>query len=357
MSGDHLQALLFMLNRPEPIRQSSLLMVLATGISDAPTLMAGLKSLAEESGQPWGGRVLQLRTLLSAGHSLTDSLKSVEGLLPEQSQMAIQIAEDTGALKQILAEEAQRLMHIDTPGGGVQPQLPETIAWLLALTGVGLSIIGFLMIFIVPKLKAIFYGFGMELPDSTVALFAVSETVFEYWYLIVFPIVSLAGAGLWVLTKSHLRFLSTGHVPLLQHFPRYWTPSILRLLSVVAAAQRSLADGVHRIQVQLPPGKTALRLSAVRQQLNAGEECWTALHMQGFLKRQESEFLKSAVRTRHLDWGLLHLSRTLERRQKRLSELCVSFLQPVAVICAGCVVGFVVIATFMPLVKMIQDLS
>lgn len=357
MSGDHIQAFLFMLNRPEPIRQSSLLMVLATGISDAPTLMAGLKSLAEESGQPWGGRVLQLRTLLAAGHSLTDSLHSVEGLLPEQSLIAIQVAEDAGSLKQVLAEEARRLMRSETTVTGVQPGLPETIAWLLAMAFVCQSIVGFLLIFIVPKLKAIFQNFGLELPESTKALIAISDTGSQLWFLIAFPIASLIITAAVFLGRSHLRFLSTGHVPLSQHFPRYWTPLILRLLSVVAAAQKSLADGVHQIQKEMRPGKAALNLSAVRQHLNGGEECWTALHRQGFLRGHEAEFLNSACRTRHLDWGLLHLSRTLERRRERWTQLCLSFLQPVAIICGGCVVGFVVVAMFMPLVKMIHELS
>lgn len=357
MSGDHTQAFLFMLNRPEPIRQSSLLMVLATGISDGPTLMAGLKSLAEESGQPWGGRILQLRALLEAGHPLTDSLRSVGGLLPEQSMIAIQVAEETNSLKQVLGEEARRLMRSETTVTGVQPGLPETIAWLLAMAFVCQSIVGFLLIFIVPKLKAIFQGFELELPESTKTLINIADAGSQNWFLIAFPSASLLITAAVILGRSHIRFLSTGHVPLSRHFPRYWTPLILRSLSIVAAARKSLADGVHQIQKEMRPGKAAQKLSAVRQRLNGGEECWTALHMHGFLKRNEAEFLNSACRTRHLDWGLLHLSHTLERRRERLTQLCISLLQPVAIICGGCVVGFVVVAMFMPLVKMIHELS
>ncbi|MGB4737730.1 MAG: type II secretion system F family protein, partial [Fuerstiella sp.] len=104
-----------MLNRPEPIRQASLLMVLATGIGQASTLLNGLKALAAESGAPWSTRVMQLAALLEQGQTLSQALSAVQGLLPEPTLIAIRVGEETGTLRQVLAAEAQGLMR--TPYG------------------------------------------------------------------------------------------------------------------------------------------------------------------------------------------------------------------------------------------------
>ncbi|MEZ6132217.1 MAG: type II secretion system F family protein [Planctomycetaceae bacterium] len=357
MSGGHLQAMLFVLNRPEPIRQSSLLMVLATGIGHAPALMAGLKALAEESQPPWSSRIQQLRILLSQGQTLSEALTSATGLLPEQTLIAVRVAEESGALKQVLAEEAQRLMRADESGNSVQASIPTTLAWMVALGLVATFLITFIMMSIIPKFKAIFEGFGVELPEVTVTLIEVSDWTMSYFFLIVFPITSLLLYGFYKLVRAHLRYLATGHVLGSERFSRYWTPMILRMLSVVVSTGRSLGDGVHAIQRELVPGRASRQLSGVRQSIYSGTDCWEALRAHGFLKRREVAFLNSTAKTHHLDWGLIHLGRTIERRRERWLRLCVSFVQPVIILLAGTVVGFVVIALFMPIVKLINDIS
>lgn len=357
MTGGHLQALLFMLNRPEPIRQSSLLMVLATGIGHAPSLMAGLKALSEESSGPWASKVEQLRHLLAQGQTLSEALTIATDLLPEQSLVAIRVAEQAGTLKQVLADEAHRLMQSETQGNAVQPGLMMTLVWLGVIAAQTCAIVSFIMIFIIPKFKAIFEGFGVELPNLTVNLIVLSDWFMSYWYLILLPAICLIVYGASMAIKGSLNRLQRGHVLWSEHFPRFWTPMILRLLSVTVTAEKSLGDGVHAILTELRPGKAARALSGVRQRINAGSDCWQSLHVQGFLNTRELAFLESSAKTRHLDWGLVHLARTVELRRGRWLTLLGQILQPIAVLTIGVMVGFIVIALFLPLIKLLNDLS
>jgi type II secretory pathway component PulF len=357
MNGGHLQALLFMLNRPEPIRQSSLLMVLATGIGHAPSLMAGLKALSEESSAPWSSKVEQLRHLLAQGQTLSEALTIATGLLPEQSVVAIRVAEQAGSLKQVLADEAHRLMQSETQGNAVQPGFAMTITWLSVIALQTFLIVNFIMVSIIPEFKAIFEGFGVELPGLTILLISLSDWFMSYWYILLLPGVCVAGYVLFMTLKGSLKRLQYGHVMWSEHFPRFWTPLILRLLSITVTAEKSLGDGVHAILKELQPGRAARALSGVRQRINAGSDCWQSLCDQGFLNRRELAFLESSARTRHLDWGLLHLARSVEHRRGRWLTLIGQVLQPVIVLAIGLIVGFIVIALFLPLIKMLNDLS
>lgn len=357
MAGGYLQTLLFMLNRPEPIRQSSLLMVLATGIGHAPSLLAGLKTLSEESKGSWARKVEQLGQLLSQGQMLSEALTIATDLLPEQSLIAIRVAEQTGSLKQVLADEAHRLMRSQSQGNAVQPSLGMTTVWLVFIAVQTFTIVSFIMIFMIPKFKAIFEGFGVELPDLTLRLITMSDWFLSYWYIIMLPMICVVGYGMALTFRSSLNRLLSGHVLWSEHFPRFWTPMILRLLSLAVTAEKSLGDGVHAIQAGLRPGRASRALSSVRQGISAGSDCWRSLHVKGFLNTRELVFLKSSTKTRHLDWGLVHLARTVEQRRGRWLRLLVQILQPVAVLTVGLTVGFVVLALFLPLLKLLNGLS
>ena len=356
MGGGYLQALLFLMNRSEPIRQSSLLMVLATGIGEASTLLNGLKALAAESGAPWCNRVQHLAVLLEQGQTLSESLSTVNGLLPEPTLIAIRVAEQTGTLRQVLADEAQRLMS-QPATNPARATLPSTILWVVAIAVIAKSIVLFIMMFIIPKFKKIFEDFGTELPAMTNSLIAVSDWVLGYWYLGLLPFFTMVVVTLVYFFRGWIQYTSNGRVLFVEHFPRYWTPLILRLLSITVAAEESIGNGLHAILSEIRPGRAATALSGVRMQVNGGTDCLEALRKEGFLADREVTFLQSARRSHHLDWGMIHLSRTVLRRREIWSQRLASLIQPIIVLTVGCIVGFIIVALFLPLVKLLNDLS
>ena len=357
MTGGHLQALLFLLNRPEPIRQASLLMVLATGLGDSNSLMSGLKALAMESSSPWSDKINQLRFLIEQGQTLSEALSSATGLVPDTTLLAIRVGEQTGTLRQVLADEARQLMNESTSSSPAQPMFSTTLAWMLTVGMIALSLVTFIMIFIVPKYKKIFSDFGVDLPPLTETLIGASDFGMKFGLVTILPMMSCLLAASVYMVWAHLQQLSSGRIVFSEHFPRFWTPIMLRLLSITVAAGESLNDAVHAMHTQLRPGKAGGRLSAVRQEVNAGNDCWVSLQNNGFLRRREVAFLESAAKTHHLDWGLIHLARTIDRRRDRWIQRLITFVQPVVVFLVGMVVAFVCVALFLPLIKLLNDLS
>jgi len=357
MTGGYLQAALFMTNRSEPIRQSSLLMVLAGGIGQGTSLLTGLDALAKESSPPWSGQVGQLRVLLEHGTTLSDALTSVPDLLPEETRISIRVAEKTGTLRQVLTDEAHRLMNPPGHGTPVSRSLPGALLWLCVIGVVTSSIVSFQMIFILPKFKTIFYDFGTDLPAMTTLLIDAAGWATEYWYLVYIPIVSVliisGGFGFW----SHYQHVSRGRRLLTEHIPRYWVPLLLRMMSITVAAGDSLRETLHHILSELRPGLASTRISALRQAVDSGEDCFEAMQRLNLLRNRETAFLKSAARTSHADWGLRHLAVNMERRRQVWIHRVVNAILPVMIILMGIAVGFVCIALFLPILKLINDLS
>ncbi|MCA9051235.1 MAG: type II secretion system F family protein [Planctomycetaceae bacterium] len=357
MSSSYIQGMMFLLNRGEPIRQSSLLMVLSTGMGDAPSMIAGLKALAAESGPPWANQVQQLRALLEQGQTLSDALATTGDLLPEESRIAIRVAERSGTLKQVLADESLRLMNKASVQNPQAPGVSSILIWSILVGFTIIFLLGFQMIWIVPKLKRIYEDFGTELPTLTSLLVDLSDFVADYWYLTIFPAMCLFLWVNWKVLQAQISSASSGRSLLSQHFPRAWTGTILRLLAVTVSAQQSLSESLHAMLRELCPGRAARQLSAVRQQVNAGADCWESLQQQGFLNRRELKFLQAASAVGHPDWALLHLSKDVERRRMRQQQTLSALLTPVIVLLLGLFVLFIAVSEFLPLISLINSLS
>ena len=134
-------------------------------------------------------------------------------------------------------------------------------------------------------------------------------------------------------------------------------PDILRQLGVVVGAGRSLADGLTAMGRFHDRPSVAKLLARVAIDVQAGDDCFAMLRQQRLITEADEQFLSSAQRVGNLAWALNELA---EIRERRLSHRCRFFLEafrPVPVLIAGALVFFLVVAFFMPIVKLVNDLS
>lgn len=354
---NHIQMWLFMTHQSEPLRQTSLLMLLAGGIGHGETLLHSLRAHEAESSGDWANKIGQLRLLMEQGHSLAASMTMVRDLLPDQTVSAIRTAESTGTLADVLVDEAKRISRsVQTASGGAVT-MEALLLMLFSVGTIMFCVVSFLMLFIIPKFKEIFLGFGVELPNVTVTLISISDSVLSGWFLFILPVTGIACLGLWWTYSSSRSKLIHGYHRLMEHSPRYWVPGVLRQLSLSAATGQPLSAALDSIMIDMPPGRAAERISGLRHRVMNGEDTIEAMQATQLLKTREAAFLKSALKTRHLDWGLRHLAEAIEARRARIWRRVPTILAPLMMLVLGFTVMFVCVAFFAPLIKLLNDLS
>lgn len=352
-----LQTGLFAFNRPEPIRQASLLMVLASGIGNGDALINGLRSHAAECGSPWSDRVNALRILLEQGLPLSTALRNNVGLLPETVISAIRIGEQTGTLREVLADEAQRLVNESSNVQLLGLSAGNSLLWLAVVGTIMTSVVTFLMVFIIPKFKRIFEDFGTELPAITVRLLDISDFTIAFGGVLFLPVLGCVASIVFLRVYTSYQRITRGSPPLAEHWPRFWVPEVLRMLSITAAAGQPLPQTLHSIISDLRPGKAATALSGARYRMDTGQDAAEAMLSEKLISKREAAFLQASVRNGHLDWGLRHLGHAIEIKRLRWIKRLAMLIEPAVILIAGIFVGFVVIAMFLPLIKLLNDLS
>ena len=352
-----IQMWLFMTNRSEPLRQASLLMLLAGGVGHGDTLLQSLRAHEQESKSIWASKIGQLRMLLEQGHSLSGALSIISELLPDQTVTAIRVAEGTGALADVLMDEARRLHEQTRSKSLATGTLEQDLLWAAALLAIASLIVTFLIVFIVPKFKEIFIGFGVELPPSTIAVIEFSDFAFSYWFLFIVPVTATVFVFFWLVYSSLWKKLTHGYPRFAGLWPRYWLPGVLRTLSLSAASGQPLGRALDCIMQDLPPGRSAKVVSALRHRVHGGEDAIVAMQSVGLLRACEAAFLLSSLKSHHLDWGLRHLADSVERRRRNLFRRLSQFIGPGVVLIVGAIVMFLARGFFEPLITLLDDLS
>lgn len=262
----------------------------------------------------------------------------------------------TGRLPQVLNEILRRRTEFAKELPQVQnPVIAILYLWLVVV--VMYSVVGFISYWITPKFKKIFDDFGTELPRATIWVTRLSDAFANVWILGV-PMVLLVLAALTGLALVPLAGGVSGlRSRLAWWWPRICLPDVLRALSLAAQANVPLEEAFVpfvRRQLRIPLHNRLVRAQEV---IRDGGDCWIALADEKLLKPPEAQFLRSAQRAGNLPWALETLSTRFEQQWQFWLMFCFEFVQPALVLAIGLVVAFVAVAYFLPLVKLINDLS
>ncbi len=234
--------------------------------------------------------------------------------------------------------------------------ISSRIAYFLWVILVIQSISAFILYFIVPKYEAIFYDFGVPLPQVTIFVIMASHFLLKFSWLLV-PLIL---AEVLLLLSWPFSFFGWEyfHVPVLDRlFIRRHTALVLRCLGWVVEAGKPMPWGIALLSRWYPTRWVRVRLERAAVDIAHGDDWTTALARQGLLRPADVALLESAQRVGNLGWALRETAEGGERRLAYRLQIAVDTLFPLVVIALGTLVGLIAVAFFTPLVVLIGRLA
>jgi general secretion pathway protein F len=345
-----------LLFRAQAARQSTLLWTLAVAVEKHVALVPFLEALADEAGGRWRWKMRALAELLNAGVSIPDALDATPGILPDDTRLLIRVGAESGrmgpALRDAATQFARRSEALRPPGGA-------SLLYLCGLAFVMLTVLSFVMYWIIPKLKAIFNGFDMALPALTMAIVQAVDVGVNYFYI--FGPLSLGGLMLAVAVSFELMGWGVGWGSpsrrLTRWFPRLQAPLALRSLGIAVDGGRPLLTALKTLAELHPDPALRRRMERVEAEIAQGHECWESLVSVGLLKRGETTLLNAAERVGNLGWALRGMADSIEHRSEHRTRIILELFRPIGILIAGVVVAVFVVGMFLPLIEIINKLS
>ena len=231
----------------------------------------------------------------------------------------------------------------------------------IVVVAVAVAILTFIMIKIVPSFQKIFEDFGLELPDMTLALVAVSEWCVDYWYLI--PGIPLT---IW-LTIKLIRKFKAGRMGWDQFVIKVPVFGNLIEKNIMARTSRTLgtlmANGVPVLQalgiVERTVGNVVIgrEIAKARERVTDGTTISGPFAASAVFPSMLTDMLSIGEQTGDMATALTHIARRYENELDRNVTIFTTALEPILIVVVAVLVGFVAISILMAVFNLTNGLN
>jgi protein transport protein HofC len=337
------------LARGRSSQQDALLWMLAIAAEHQMPLSTTTAAFADQYSGRYRRRVLRVAALLDSGASLAEALEQTRRVASRDAVLLVRMGEESGRLPEALRTAAA----VQAARAPVWTAISTRVAYILGVTFIGQSIVGFIMYFILPKFEAIFQDFGLSLPPPTVSVIEASH--FFIRYLFWFPLLNLL-----LLLFLPLAFAgrSTFQIPFFDKlFKRRHSALILRSLALTIEGGRKIEDGLNTLAKHYPARWVRRKLASAAREAEQGLDWRESLVRRRLLRYSDYEVLSSASAVGNLPWAMNELAETAERRLGVRVQAAVQLLFPLVICALGARVLALAVGFFTPLVELIGRLS
>ena len=326
---------------------------------------------------------------IESGATLSEAMAKSPKAFDRLYVNMIKAGEAGGALEIIL----QRLAEFQERSAALRRKVKGALVYPVTVVVFALGILVFIMLKIVPSFEKIFIDFEAELPAMTQLLITISNYVAKYWYLL--PGVPL---GIWLFIKL-LRKFNAGRVG--------WDMFTLKMPIFGQLVEKNIVARTTRtLGTLVSSGVPILEALNITKE-TSGNAVFETLYQKTYDSIREGETISQPLReyskmgfhpmamffwfmfiagpfgmliyltrmnarviddmvvnmvdvgeeTGELDTMLYKVADTYDDEVKVLTESLMSLMEPLLIIMLGGMVGFIVIALFMPLISLIQTLT
>jgi type IV pilus assembly protein PilC len=218
-----------------------------------------------------------------------------------------------------------------------------------------------IMIFIIPEFEKIFKSFDTKLPDLTQGLISFSRSMRYDWpfyvatpigLFIVYRIVRLSYIGRFITDWIKMKIPIFGRIVNKSVVSRF-----ARTLGTLIASGVPILEALNIVRDTAGNEVLARAVGRIHDSIREGESIAEPLRQSKVTDEMVVNMVDVGEETGDLDKMLLKVADAYDEEVDVAVASMVSLLEPLMVICLGCIVGTIVVALFLPLVKLMESLG
>jgi len=318
-------------------------------------LEEALQAVSEQSEKPrMTSILLGVRAKVLEGHTLAAGLEDFPNAFPIVYRATIAAGEQAGRLDVVL----ERLAEYTEARHTLRQKVSHAMIYPIVLTGLAMTIITLMLVYVVPKVVGVFESTGQTLPLLTRGLIAVSSFLQSYWWLLI------AGAVIGVIgirrlfrqeaaqRALHRRLL---RLPLIGRVTRGLnTARFTRTLSILSSSGVPVLEALNisaSVVTNLPM-RDAVEEATVR--VREGGAIGSSLSRSKLFPPMSIHLISSGEASGELDNMLERTASHQENEMDGLLSTMLSILEPALIIFMGVIVLAIVMAILLPIFQLNQ---
>jgi|CXWL01.1.fsa_nt_gi type II secretory pathway component PulF len=294
----------------------------------------------------------QMRLAVQDGDSLSKALSTRLDIFPAYLASMVKAGEATGHLKSVLG----RLCHLIEKQEESIIKVKTSLVYPALILSIGLLTVFILMIFVIPRMAAMFVDLGQELPALTNIFLNTSHFISVFWWL---PLISLV-----VLFLGIRKMRNTVHGKILLDQIVLMVPFIGEFLKNLELARFArtmgilLENGVEIISaigcVQGVVSNEVIRaeIEKISKAVSQGSSLTMAFRSSSMFSSTVTSMIGVGEESGHIEKGFLKWAELYERESDRTVKIATTLLEPVLILFIGGFVGLMVMAMLLPIFRM-----
>jgi type IV pilus assembly protein PilC len=333
---------------------------LATLIDAGLPLLRSLNVLAkQERDAALKNTINKVAEGVQGGNTFSDALALHPRIFNDLYVNMVKAGEVGGVLELVLT----RLAEFQEKAAKIKHKIVAAMVYPLLVMSMAVAIMGFLLVFIVPKFEAIFHDMlgNRPLPAVTTFVITVSKLVQNDWLVIIGCVVAAwAGykfANRTRLGKSVIDRAKLG-IPLLGDLIRKTAISrFARTLGTLVTSGVPILQALNITRETTGNAVIAGAISEVHDSVKEGESIVQPLEASRAFPPMVISMIDVGEETGQLPEMLLKIADVYDDETDAAVAGMTAALEPIMIIFLAFIVGTIVIALFMPLISIIQGLQ
>src|SRR5947207_1001581 len=296
---------------------------------------------------------------VEGGGSLSDARAKYPKAFDKLYVNMVNAGDAGGVLDLILA----RLADFMEKAQKLKKKVIGAMIYPCVVISIAVGIVSMIMIFVIPKFEQIFKDFKTELPGITKILLAVSRWFandYGWAYVLFSPIALLLAVKLIRISEGGKYFVDAVKlkIPILGSIlAKTAIARFTRTLGTLISAGVPILDAINITKETAGNEVYAKALQKVHDAIREGESMADPLRATKVCDAIVVNMVDVGEETGDLDKMLIKVADNYDSDVDVLVGSLISILEPVMVVILGVIVGFIVIALFMPMISLIQTVS
>jgi type IV pilus assembly protein PilC len=295
---------------------------------------------------------------VEGGGTLSDSMRNYPKAFDKLYVNMVNAGEAGGVLDLILA----RLADFMEKAAKLKKKIIGAMIYPCVVISIAVGVVSVIMVFVIPKFKDIFKDFHLELPWPTKMLLSISDFMVNWgWcYVLGFPfflyvllkLIRLSEGGKFATDLILIKIPIMGAIVSKSSIARF-----SRTLGTLISAGVPILDAINITRETSGNEVYARALIKVHDAIREGESMADPLRATKVCDAIVVNMIDVGEETGDLDKMLLKIADNYDSDVDVLVGSLISILEPVMVVVLGLIVGFIVVALFMPMITLIEGMS
>ena len=296
-----------------------------------------------------------LQTSMDEGNSFYHALDAQKIIsLPTFFKQSIKVAEESGALSEVMFEMARFIAEQDK----VTKKVKQALVYPSFIVLLSIMMVAFMLTTIVPKITAMFTQLHQELPLVTKIVIASGDFLGKYWLFI--AIVILIGAGAFAFLKKTSEGFVYWWDNLLLKLPLFGniikTFELARFSYIASVLSKSGVTFVHAVKFATNVIDNAVMKKEFEKAVKdvvEGKKFSSSIAKYG--KHIDKSFIQAialAEETSEVKAVMQNMAELYFEENENKINLFLSLLEPALILFVGVTIGVIVVAMLLPIFSM-----